>query len=217
MISLKFDTLLLHGSSRVDVVDDDHFLAVGCSHTAGIGVEHNECYVAKLEAYYDTKIYNLAVPGGNHTFCNLNILSWLAKGFKPRVIIAQWPHPIRRLGWLGPIASLCNINSRDAVFDRMLEKGEQNFYADWLLTIFNVNEICKSRNIKIINILLEDIDDRYNRLLLDRNIVLHQDKKIPGQTWFFDQAGNDMLHHSERCHEQWKTRLIGLIDENTPR
>lgn len=216
MINLDFESLFLGNDiDKIQLKSVDHFLAVGCSHTAGVGVNEDECYVSKLQKHYGIDVYNLAVPGGNHTLCNLNILSWLSKGFQPKIIIAQWPHPIRQLVWNQTRAVLQNINSKDSVFDSLLSYGEQNFYADWLLAIYNVNEVCRSRKIKIINILLEDIDEFYNQLLVKQDIILHQDKKLPGETWFFDNGGTDGLHHSERCHEQWKTRLIGLIDENT--
>lgn len=217
MISLDFDSLFSNAiSSKISPPGGDHFLAVGCSHTAGIGVNKDDCYVSKLQRHYGVDIYNLAMSGGNHTLCNLNVLSWLSSGFYPKIIIAQWPHPIRRITWNQQRGVLQNINSSNSVFDSLLASGEQNFYADWLLAIYNVNEICKARKIKIINILLEDIDECYNQLLSNHDIVLHQDKKLPNETWLFDNRGTDGQHHSERCHEQWKTRLIGLIDENTP-
>lgn len=217
MLRLDFGDVLLNGTiNDVGDVPLHHFLAVGCSHTAGVGIKPNECYISKLQQHYGIKIYNLAQPGGNHTLCNLNILSWLSKGFCPHLVIAQWPNPIRRIAWTDNLGILQNINNKDQIFDRILVAGEQNFYADWLLTIFNVNEICKAFKIKIINILLEDIDECYNQILISKNIILHQDKKIPGQSWIFDCASADGVHHSEKCHEQWKNRLIGLIDENTP-
>jgi hypothetical protein len=38
------------------------------------------------------------------------------------------------------------------------------------------------------------------------------DEKLPGKTWLFDNAANDNMHHSARCHRAWADRLVGLID-----
>ena len=56
-----------------------------------------------------------------------------------------------------------------------------------------------------------------SNLLKKEGIVLHMDEKLPGKTWLFDNAANDNMHHSARCHRAWADRLVGLIDENTSR
>jgi hypothetical protein len=119
--------------------------------------------------------------------------------------------------WTNGIKQLQNINTAGPVFVLLLQNGEENFYEDWLQSIIVSNLLCKLAGVPIVNIMLEDVEDRYHIRLNKENIKLHADKKLPGLTWLFDSAATDQQHHSAYCHRQWADRLIGLIDEITTR
>ena len=189
-------------------------LALGCSHTAGVGVSATECYVSLLSTQYDCEIINTAMPGGNAENCLKQLVAQLRARI-PDFVIAQWPNPIRRTHWIGNKLQFENIQNGSAVFRSLLNAGIDNFIQPWLQCIITADTLCKFAGIKIVHIMLEDLDSEYVDVLNNNNITLHRDLKKPGQTWLFDSAGSDNLHHSPRCHAQWAERLIGLLNEHT--
>ena len=189
-------------------------LALGCSHTAGVGVSATECYVSLLSTQCDCEIINTAVAGGNAENCLKQLVAQLRVRI-PDFVIAQWPTPIRRTHWIGNKLQFENIQNGSAIFRSLLNAGIDNFTQPWLQCIITADTLCKLAGIKIVHIMLEDLDPEYVDVLNNNNITLHRDLKKPGQTWLFDSAGSDNLHHSPRCHAQWAERLIGLLNEHT--
>jgi hypothetical protein len=189
-------------------------LVLGCSHTAGIGVSKSECYVSVLSDHYKTPFVNLAAPGANASWCTWQLINYLSKD-TPSLVIAQWPNPVRRSFWTNSTEHFENINNASPEFRSLIDRGIENFYKPWFQAVVTTDVLCKKSRVPVIHILLEDLNDYYKDLLSSRNIVMHCDLKIPGQTWLFDSKGSDNLHHSAYCHSQWASRLIGLIDELT--
>lgn len=191
-------------------------LALGCSHTAGVGVDPSECYVSLLSKHYQTPIVNTAAPGGSADQCMQHLTQALRSG-RPEFVIAQWPNPIRRTMWTGNKRKFETVQSAGPAFRSLLQAGVANFYEPWLQYITAADTMCALAGVPVVHILLEDLATEYTDRLLAQGILLHQDLKIPGQSWIFDSAGADGLHHSAACHAQWANRLIGLIDEFTKR
>ena len=188
-------------------------LALGCSHTAGIGVDRTECYVSLLAKHYNIDIINAAVTGGN---ANHNIKTLVAhmRNTPPKFVIAQWPNPIRLTVWHGDWVTVNeNINNASTAFRSLMTAGENNFMLPWLQNIITADTLCKLADVPVVHILLEKLDLEYVDILDNQGIELHMDLKLEGQTWLFDSQGSDNLHHSARCHAQWAERLIGLLDE----
>lgn len=191
-------------------------IALGCSHTAGVGINYTDCYVNLLGRYYNIPIKNLAVPGGSYEQVESNLIREIKKDC-PDFVIAQWPNPIRRTIWYRERPVRENVNNAGTVFKQLLKLSECNFYHLWLQSIITCNALCVASQVPIVNILLENIEEKYHSMLTNEGIVLHVDEKLPGKTWLFDSAANDNLHHSAQCHAAWADRLIGLIDEITTR
>lgn len=192
-------------------------MAAGCSHTAGVGNNPNDCYVKYLENHYQFSILNHGVPGGGCNDVLLNIVDAVQRTPAPDFIIAQWPNVFRRTAWINGLKKLQNINSHDESFDILLKNDVRNFSEPWLQSVIVGNLLCKQAGIIIINIMLETPDSVYLNRLAAANIQLHIDEKLPGRTWFFDSAADDKQHHSPWCHQRWAERLIGIIDEHTTR
>jgi len=192
-----------------------HAMVAGCSHTAGDGLDQADCYVSLLEKHYKFPVYNHGVSGGCSTDVLIKIIDAVKTNNAPKFIVAQWPNPFRKHIWINGKLHLQNINWSDDSFKLLLKNGEENFYEPWMQSIIIANLLCKLAHIPLINIMLEDLDQSYTDRLQMENIQLHQDKKLPGQTWFFDYGARDGLHHSPQCHQRWTERLIGIIDEYT--
>lgn len=192
-------------------------MAAGCSHTAGVGIDLHDCYASCVSRHYNMPVLNTGVAGGNHGHVLMNIVEALKANQHPAFVIAQWPNPIRRTIWVKGVKQLQNIHAAGPAFTLLLQNGEENFYEDWLQSIIVGNLLCKLANVPVVNIMLEDVEDRYHARLNQEQITLHTDQKLPGLTWLFDSAATDHVHHSAYCHRQWADRLIGLIDEITTR
>lgn len=192
-------------------------LALGCSHTAGVGVDPRDCYVQVLGRMLDKDIKNLGVPGGNAAHLQRLLVQALTLPTKPDFVIAQWPNPIRRTMWHNKKAVDENIHNASAVFQQLLRAGEQNFMQPWIDVIIVCNLLCTTAAVPIINIMIEDVAPEYHAQLDREHIQLHVDRKLPGETWLMDSAASDNLHHSAKCHKQWAERLFGLLNEHTTR
>ena len=188
-------------------------IALGCSHTAGSGLDKSECYVSVLAQMIGRHIDNQGVPGGNHTVIQHRLVKVLQQYELPDFVIAQWPDPFRRITWRDNRAYNEYINDCSPAFKQLLRQGEQNFYQPWLDTIVVCNLLCKALGINCINIMIHDIAPSYHAVLTANDVVLHVDKKLPNQTWLMDSAAQDKIHHSAQCHKQWAERIAGLLNE----
>lgn len=192
------------------------FIALGCSHTAGVGIDPEDCYVNVLGSMLNRPIRNLGIPGGNADTVQATLVQELTTQ-QPEFVIVQWPNPIRLTVWHDNRAANENIKTASPVFAQLLKQSVNNFYHPWIQTVTVCDLLCRLAGIPIIHIMLEDLAANYNELLINKSIILHQDQKIPGKTWLFDSAARDKLHHSAVCHKQWAERLFGLINELTTR
>lgn len=191
-------------------------LALGCSHTAGTGIDYTDCYVNVLSQHYHVPIKNKGVHAGSYEQVEKNLIHEI-KNDCPDFVIAQWPNPFRRTIWNGEDPHKETIKNASPVFKQLLKLGENNFYTPWMQSIITCNAFCSASKVPIVNIMLENVEEKYHLILNLEGIILHVDEKLPGKTWLFDSAASDNLHHSARCHAAWADRLIGLIDEITTR
>jgi len=189
--------------------------AIGCSHTAGVGIDPVHCYVNVLSRRLGRPVMNHGQPGGNATHIQSTLVQVLKPTRRPDFVIAQWPNPFRRTTWYNNTAQNENIQHDSAVFKQLLLAGEKNFYQPWIDTIIVCNLLCKTAAVPMVNIMIEDIPMEYHRMLTAEQIVLHVDKKTPDETWLMDSAASDNSHHSARCHAQWAQRLHGILNELT--
>ena len=191
-------------------------LALGCSHTAGVGINTADCYVSVLSNMLNTPIINQGMPGGNAGHVQSNLLQALKQPQSLDFVIAQWPNPFRRTTWYNNKSCSENIHWPGTAFEQLLRDSEKNFYQPWVDSIIVCNLLCKTAAIPIVNIMIEDVPTEYHDMLAVEKIVLHVDRKLPNETWLMDNKASDNLHHSAICHKQWAERLIGLINELAP-
>lgn len=191
-------------------------IALGCSHTAGVGVDPADCYVSVLAKMLDRDIKNLGVPAGNSD----DVVSALVHQLKDSsldFVVAQWPSPVRRAIWHNKKLYRETVSNPSLAFQELLRAGEENFYYQWTHNIIVANLLCSLAQVPCINIMIENVDAKYHDMLKKENIFLHVDRKTPTETWLMDSAASDNLHHSAQCHKQWATRLFGLVNEYTTR
>jgi hypothetical protein len=204
------------GTRQPNLVKDKHFVTTGCSHTGAVGLDINQGYTAVLAQEMNLPGINLSLPGGNHQVAAYNITRWLRHN-RPEFVIAQWPHPIRKVIWRNQGAGILNVhNNKDPLFDQMLRYGEENFYCEWMQCMLTITALCTAMNIPCVHWSLDEIDDVYHRMLRDNDIVLHSND-LDSTVWHRDSAAQDRRHHSAKCHAQWAQKLKGLLNEHTTR
>jgi len=191
-------------------------LALGCSHTTGVGVEPHECYVVILSQQLGLPIINLAEGGGNSSHVLERLVEHLRYN-RPEFVIMQWPNIFRRTTWIKGAPVKENTHHASQVFHVMMKAGIENFINPWLMNVITCNRLCNLAGIPSVNILLENLDSDSLEILRKQDIDMHCDDRMSGRIWLFDNLGSDRLHHSARCHAQWAERLKGLIDEITTR
>ena len=78
-----------------DFDNKDSLIALGCSHTFGVGNRENEIWPTILSDRLKLKLYNLGVPGGAMSSCFRVLEQWIAR-IKPKMVVILEPHPSRR-------------------------------------------------------------------------------------------------------------------------
>jgi len=74
--------------------DTTSIVALGCSHTFGLGLPEEDTYIAKLASMLNTSYYNLGVPGGASDTA-FRIASYWLPIIKPKVVVMIVPHIAR--------------------------------------------------------------------------------------------------------------------------
>lgn len=190
-------------------------LALGCSHTAGVALDPEDCYVSVLGRMLNCTITNKGVPAGNAVHVQKFLLQAIESQRPPSFVIAQWPNPVRKTIWHNGTACNETIKNASPAFLQLLHAGEQNFLQPWVDTVIVCNLLCKMAAIPIINIMIQDIGSEWHSVLNEHDIRLHVDRKTPNETWLMDSGASDNLHHSAQCHKQWAERIFGLLNELT--
>ena len=191
-----------------------HFVTTGCSHTGAIGLDISQGYTSVLAHELKMPGINLSLPGGNHQICAYNITRWLRHS-RPEFVIAQWPHPMRKLIWRNSGGAVLNVHAdQDLLFDTMLRYGDENFYCEWLQSILTITVLCETTNIPCVHWTLDEVDPVCQNILKNNNIVLHSNNST-GSVWARDHKAKDQKHHSAACHAQWAQKLKGLLNEHT--
>lgn len=188
-----------------------HIVVSGCSLTEGHGLHQHQTWAIQYEKLLGITLYNLAKGGSSADFVSQALQNWIYT-YNPLLVIAQWPNPFRSLSWKNSEARF-NLNSdSDEIYRVNLKNGIENFYHRWCTSIITLNQLCKFKNIPIINMCLEtqDVVDPALPILNHYGIELHYDIKIPDHTWFFDSAALDQKHHSEWCNAKWVERLLTI-------
>lgn len=190
----------------------NYFLAVGCSHTAGVGIDPDNIYVEYLSRDIGIPCRNLSKNGSNSEYALAQIVKILRQDLLPEFIVAQWPNIYRKQFWNNNEYVFENTSNAGEIFNKLLKQSENNFIQPWIQHIVTADTLARAFNIPIYHIYLD-----YTDIEIEYNIKLHMDLKNPGETWLFDSNAVDRIHHSATCHRAWADRLLGIINETTSR
>jgi len=189
-----------------------YLLVAGCSHTQGVGVDPDQTWAHQLAVALDLDLVNLGRESACAKFVSDTLINYLHQASAaPLLVIAQWPNPYRSMKVIDQKIHFYNVNSIDQDFKQRLKNDPNSFVDEWRHSIVQFNTYCSTR---VVNICLETKQDfiiQPVQYLLEKNIILHTDEKLPGKTWHFDSAARDGRHHSHACHKKWAERLLTIL------
>lgn len=187
-------------------------LVAGCSHTAGVGIDINCSWANVLSQQLNLDLVNLARGSACARYVADVLIDWLAKApAQPELVVVQWPNPYRSMKIIDQQPRFYNVNAMDEDFAQRLRLCPESFISEWQQAVIDLNRRCRST---LINICLESLDSDVAgpvQNLSNHGIKVHLDEKEPGQTWHFDSAATDNMHHSEQCHQKWADRILTLV------
>jgi len=76
--------------------DNPGILTVGCSHTYGIGLKDREVWGSRVAKSLGIPLWNIGVGGIGPQACLLLTKQFLLAGYKPKMVVVQWPNPNRQ-------------------------------------------------------------------------------------------------------------------------
>lgn len=137
--------------SREIIEDTGCIVALGCSHTFGLGLRNEDTYIAKLANMLGTDYYNLGVPGGASDTAFRIASHWLPI-IKPKYVVMVTP-PISRFEIIRTNGDAILFNANTKKLDKIVEDIAKYFLVN------NANPIINRQK----NLLaIENIVNTYN-------------------------------------------------------
>lgn len=91
-IQYVYNNLGMRSPEVSTIVDNNFFIAYGCSHTEGIGINEEDRYSNIISKKTNLKFLNFGQGGTSHNYLwTNNILSAKNLKYKPKFIVCQWP------------------------------------------------------------------------------------------------------------------------------
>ena len=84
-----------HAFRTAEFETKENFIAVGCSHTYGIGLHQHQTWSELLSGMLDLSVYNLGVPGGSADTC-YRVVKHYVKELRPKFVAMLQPEPSRQ-------------------------------------------------------------------------------------------------------------------------
>ena len=211
-------TNIRSADSNPGQVNHPHFVVAGCSHSAGVGVEHDQRYDQLIQHNIGLPAYNISLGGGCADIVSVYLTQWIDSVGTPDFVIAQWPHHARLPIWVPKEPFLSDMrvdNPQDhtVIYRYMLKSSEDNFWAAWLRSVVLTNVLCRKLNIPVINIYLDELPASIQEILEDKQIKVYANNEP--DYWLRDGQAADGIHHSARCHRAWADRILGILNETT--
>jgi len=145
---------------------NESYVFLGCSHTFGVGVGHNETIPAQIQFKTGINCINLGIPGGNNAFSMFNSAKLINQGIKPLKVFFQRAFAFRWFDYndnYGPIPYIAT----DKAYRKFYISDKYVNYLD-----VSISETIASQWKHICPIIeynIEMFDDRWNPRYLARD------------------------------------------------
>lgn len=149
MVTYKLNT---NGFRTKEIKEDkDSIVALGCSHTFGLGLREEDTYIAKLGNMLGINYYNLGVPGGASDTA-FRIASYWLPIIQPRYVVMVTP-PISRFEIIRTNGDAILFNANAKEHDKLVQDIAKHYIANDANPIINrqknllaIENICKIHN-----------------------------------------------------------------------
>ena len=153
-VKYKYNTHGFRGD-ELEYSSDKSILFLGCSHTFGTGINHEDTMAYLVSKSLGYKCYNLSLIGGSINLLFSYAYHWIPK-LKPDIVVLMQPHELR-IGWYdglkcpdakaeSDIGSWINLspNNVKTLFQNALE-----FYMSWSSRTINTTLNMESNTLAI--------------------------------------------------------------------
>jgi hypothetical protein len=202
-------------SRSLDEINKERFfLALGCSHTEGIGLSLNETWPERVSKNLNIDYLNHAKGGGGADLNYINSLMFLKNSQTlPKFVIIQWPDPSRILYKnLGDLI-LCGVNfpvpDYAASYHHEYIKNNSHLFNSYLSYI-STQLLWKLAGVPVINWELSDSYGKYLNLELDMMFIPNDVEKMS-----LNRA-RDISHYGPIFYERVSNNIIELVTARLP-
>lgn len=170
-------------SRSLDEINQDRFfLALGCSHTEGIGLSLNETWPERVSKNLNIDYLNHGKGGGGADLNYINSLMFLKNStVLPKFVVIQWPDPSRVLYKNLKDLLLCGVNFPipDYAMNYHHEYIKNNSHLfNSYLSYVGTQLLWKLAGVPVINWELSDMYGKYLNLKLDMTFIPNDVEKM---------------------------------------
>jgi hypothetical protein len=168
---------------------DLNYLAVGCSHTMGVGLRYEQTWVSQLSKLIDKKIYNAGVAGAA-TDTVYRIVSHLLSGYQPDIVFMLRPPAWR---W-----ELSEDNKTFKVYNYNTYHDYRSTHLDYYFLNDINSGINAQKNMDAINYICNRSDCRLIELSADYDLIA-------------DEGARDLMHSGPNAHKDIANKFKELL------
>lgn len=200
--------------------DNEFILAVGCSHTFGIGIDESSRWSNQLEQRLNIPVVNLGVASSDiHTVIR-NVSTYIANYNKPKVIIIQVPELTRfsflQSNGISQCRSYFYVHefAGDRVTKLELQGADYHFNQEVAIQqLIMLQSVMSAFRIPVVYFSIDTLDLTYHDTQLENNYTTYYNNH--------DNSGvisnlfpNDTIYNFERAHNQSDfEKYVGILME----
>lgn len=185
-----------HGFRCSEFDHRDNFIALGCSHTAGVGVAEYQSWPSLVSQRLGLACYNLAVGAGSMDTC-MRLLYHYVDLLEPRMVMLLRPgwHRVEIFNH-NRVLNLLPARLEFPEFQKIWYSNDINLRMNCVKNTLAIEHLCKSRNIPLV------IKDAETDLLLDQY-----------RSNSFTEA-RDLMHAGPQEHLQCAESFLESLNQN---
>jgi hypothetical protein len=193
-----------------EIDGDNFFLALGCSHTEGIGLSLDETWPYRVAKTLNMDYLNHAKGGGSADLAYINSLLFLQNSrVKPKFVVIQWPDLSRMIYKNLNDLILCGVSfpisdKANEFFNTMIQHDSHLFNTYWAYK--TTQTLWKLAGVPVINL---SISTSFYQL--DLNIQLDLSIELLAKEKRSVNRARDCLHYGPSFYERASALIVDCI------
>lgn len=181
---------------RADEFEGDGIIFLGCSLTAGIGMDLERTWTHKISTTLGLKNWNLGQGGGANDTC-FRLGSYWIPTIQPKMVCMFSPSKYR--------LEIVKPHQSDTFLPNSQRSLKHDLYRDWLSTDIN-GKLNASKNISGLKILCQEFGIPFHCLSVDEPMA-------NGGTPHENDYGRDLVHPGHLWNNDVANKFLGIINE----